>query len=400
MKYTHQYLKGLLRECHPSIVDLLISEGLVERLSEPKEAKLTLASVRNHRADILKFLANRFGMKHHKYPRGQLNFWILRGFSEEEAESRYKNFSGCYDSYSCEAIMKRHNCTEDEARKIQETRNAQREETLSKYTKEEINAINKRKSTSLEKTIERFGEEKGREKYKKRIEKYQYSVSREGMLERFGKDADRIIEERNRQRSSSLERCVERYGIEEGTRRYKEQRLKKSKSHTLKGYIERYGLNDGYDKFKEQKCEKMKFRASLASLEVFLPLYDILCFRGYDENDIHFGYEDKREYFLIADGKFYSYDFTIKSLNLIIEFNGIKFHPKSPDANWVNPLTPSVLAEEKFEYDRKKCLVAEKNGFKVITVWDDVTPTENLKIILNEIDILEESVLKLENHQN
>lgn len=82
------------------------------------------------------------------------------------------------------------------------------------------------------------------------------------------------------------------------------------------------------------------------------------------------------------DSKFVLFDFTILSKRVIIEFNGIAFHPKSPnDCKWKS-IFNNETAEEAYNRDLIKLEIAKKAGFKVITIWSDTDHQTNLKHII------------------
>ena len=105
--------------------------------------------------------------------------------------------------------------------------------------------------------------------------------------------------------------------------------------------------------------------------------------KKFADNEIFFGCEElsKSEYYLMAESNFYSYDFTILPLRLIIEFNGVAFHPKSPDdENWKQPFT-NESAAEKFAFDERKCKFAKDMGFDVLVIWSDEKVSDNVNKI-------------------
>ena len=56
--------------------------------------------------------------------------------------------------------------------------------------------------------------------------------------------------------SHTLQGYVEKYGQLEGTEKYNNSKINKSKSKTLQGYIKRYGVEDGEKKYKEDNKKK------------------------------------------------------------------------------------------------------------------------------------------------
>jgi hypothetical protein len=113
-------------------------------------------------------------------------------------------------------------------------------------------------------------------------------------------------------------------------------------------------------------------KASKQSLKVFQPLMDKL-----DAENIEYfvGVEGNTEYFLASGSDyFYSYDFCIPSKKLIIEFNGEHVHP-NPKMDieswndWKHCWTKKSADECRAE-DVKKIELAESKGFKVIELFE------------------------------
>lgn len=78
-------------------------------------------------------------------------------------------------------------------------------------------------------------------------------------------------------------------------------------------------------------------------------------------------YVDDDEYF-IYDHKNKSicfYDFTIPKLNLIIEYNGIMFHPRVKD-------TPFITVNNSLKKDLNKEELANQNNFEILYFWEKV----------------------------
>lgn len=167
-----------------------------------------------------------------------------------------------------------------------------------------------------------------------------------------------------RQRTFSLEKCIERQGEEEGTRIWGERQVKWQK--TLQA-------RDDYEEIKLKRISAFQYgSASRESLKVFIPLYKWLRKRGYERDDILFGIDGSCELLFTSNGKTHLFDFTIKSLGLIIEYNGIAFHPKSKiDEHKGFALHKQMTISEKWEIDRKKIETAEKAGYSVLEIWSD-----------------------------
>ena len=52
-----------------------------------------------------------------------------------------------------------------------------------------------------------------------------------------------------------------------------------------------------------------------------------------EDKDYYIGVEKSKEYYINNNGKIFLYDFAVPKLNLIIEFHGIYFHPRTPEDN-------------------------------------------------------------------
>ena len=76
---------------------------------------------------------------------------------------------------------------------------------------------------------------------------------------------------------------------------------------------------------------------------------------------------DDSEYFLwdYDNRKIYFYDFCIPKLNLIIEYNGIMFHPRKVD-------TIFVKVSDSIEKDTIKDVLAKKNNFDIYWFWENI----------------------------
>lgn len=432
--YSYDYIKDILGDCHESVFDLLIDNNVVPIFSEHVDVSKFKKYWRDkEKRKILEFLRTHFGLKYTRFPRGQKNYWILRGYDEEYAEKKIKEFSNVYSTLSVESIMVRHSCSRTEAEKIFNYRVKRIKQAYANLAPEEKAKLARKKDVSLEGMISRYGVEEGTARYNSRIEKAKYSRSLDGLIAKYGDDRAReIFAKRNESKSSSYESLVKKYGESVAKEKYALQIERKAHAHTIQGYIDRYGFDEGtkryverQEKFKKswskipkdelerirklQSCtlesfrkrygdlkgtsmyvearKKASSRASLESLRVFLPLYAELLNRGFLDDDILFGYGSKKEKYLHEDETFYYYDFCIESLKLIVEFNGLMFHPKTPDdTKWYHPFNPNITAEEKFKYDQVKNKFAEDNGYRVIIVWEDVDSASNLRYIMNIID--------------
>lgn len=144
-------------------------------------------------------------------------------------------------------------------------------------------------------------------------------------------------------------------------------RINKSKdSGSLMWAINKYGdLETAIrERNKLIRCRIKNSNGSVSkeSLKCFIPLYKNLR-RVYNisKDDIKWGIKGSSEYILDHDGGICSYDFTIKSKKIILEYHGVMFHGK-------DALRGDTTARDKFKKE-----LAELNGFKYFVIWSDYT---------------------------
>ena len=142
-----------------------------------------------------------------------------------------------------------------------------------------------------------------------------------------------------------------------------------------------------------KKCVPMG-KASKESLMIFKPISDYLInTKIFNDDDIFFGHDDRKEWFLYDDAIF-MYDFCIPKLKLIIEYQGKCWHPQ-PSLNnellkeW-RCLKSNLDADTVVKKDELKRKLAEKNGFKVVYLWAEEGFENNFNKAKNSIfDCLE-----------
>jgi hypothetical protein len=168
-------------------------------------------------------------------------------------------------------------------------------------------------------------------------------------------DAKKKVSER--QRTFTLEKCIEKYGEEDGTRRYVERQKNWSATMEDKYNQGLFGRTPNFI----SKFEKDMVDSIINELLLDLDTDDIFCYKNRQfilKNDNE---ECKNSRFL--------YDF--KFGNKIIEFNGDYWHmnPDIYDSDYCHPYT-NLSAEEKWNFDEIKLECAIQNGYDVLTVWE------------------------------
>lgn len=263
-------------------------------------------------------------------------YWInVRGYSEKDAIKRIdetkkkisKSFheTNEYDklhnpnhhlkfSYSKEALMYR-GYSEEEA------------ERVSKEAGKKVGEANKK---HWKENPERF--------YGTRTTQKEYWIKK-GYTEE-----EAIQKVKERQRTFTLEKCVEKYGEELGKQKYKERQEQWKKS-----------LQKNFDIFGDGRSPQSKWaRDCINKICVELNIIQ----------------PNREKYITDKDTKkHYSYDFCYNKK--LIEFNGDYWHcnPLMYNSLYFNK-NRNLTAQEIWIFDKNKELCAIKNGYEIISVWE------------------------------
>jgi hypothetical protein len=155
--------------------------------------------------------------------------------------------------------------------------------------------------------------------------------------------------------TNSLPSKIARHGEQEGTKRYTETRAKLSDSWSPSSAIGR------------------RFGSSKQANVLFLRLYRIVRRLGYMRDDVMCKL-NRGELYLRDGPSIMFYDFCLKPLKLIIEFNGEHVHPNkqllSGEAwgRWKHAFSKKS-ADEVLQFDEHKVYIAEQSGYNVLTIW-------------------------------
>lgn len=213
---------------------------------------------------------------------------------------------------------------------------------------------------------------------------FEYWMKKEKITE---KEAKKKVSEL--QKTFDLEKIIKRYGKIEGTIRYENMCKNLSNSQSLNGFINRYGIEEGNKKYIEtiiKRCSNTY--TSKESLILFKKIYKKI--RKYlQRNEIYWGISGSKEYFLYNKDlkKVFFYDFTIPSLKIIIEYHGKRYHPnpKWDQEKWDKWNFMGLNAKEKRDMDVYKNKVAEDYGFEVIEIFSDEVNESITELIINKI---------------
>ena len=157
----------------------------------------------------------------------------------------------------------------------------------------------------------------------------------------------------NRQRTFTLEKCIEEYGEEIGLQKWKDRQEKWQRS-----LLENGNMKCGYSKVSQDL------------FYILLKEYSYECMKN-----VYFATKNK-EYYISRKGcGFFVYDFTDIDKKKIIEYNGDCYHanPKIyKKDDYPHPFYKKngPSAEETWKRDELKMKIAIENGFDVLTIWD------------------------------
>lgn len=360
----------------------------------------------------------------------------------ETREEGLKQFKIKYASNSIEHIIHKHNVCAEDAKKIVEERSKRGKITYhANHTEYEKKRINQTKRFTLDNYIRKYGNKLGAIKYQELLKARKGVGTLEWYISKYGEEEGKIMFQKKRGKHNSYyckeywisrglnekeavdkitelfstrpnfskKYCIEKYGEEEGlvlwrrrndlwqeTLKNKPQeeinRINKTKAITIDNFISKYGEEEGKRRFINRN--RGGGLVSTESKKFFIKLYKKLRKLAIiARKDVYFGVSGSKEYFIRNKSAIRFYDFTIPSLKIIIEYNGITYHPKEGQIDWKSPF--GVGYEDKLKYDREKKKMAEEEGFFVYTIWSDSNLIEELyNIIMIIIDIKEGECLE------
>jgi very-short-patch-repair endonuclease len=78
-----------------------------------------------------------------------------------------------------------------------------------------------------------------------------------------------------------------------------------------------------------------------------------------------------KEYYLNDNNTNFCYDLCFKTLKVLVEFNGTRYHVRNLADEWTAPYKNMGTKEDVFARDKIKYDVAIKNGYSVYYIWED-----------------------------
>lgn len=266
-------------------------------------------------------------------------FDIDEGIIEEAISSR---------AVTLKNLIKRHGEKEGQ-RKWDEYRNKQSlvntfEYKKEKYgwTKKQFDEFNKSRAVTLENCIKRHGDTKGTKLFNDYCETQKYV-------------------------GCAKEYFVEKYGQEDGCKKYKQ--LNEKKKITRKNMVRKYGNiigNEKYDSFIESQRNKEIPCFSKPSQDLCRELHSKL------GNLNVFYYTHNKEYPFEVDDSLFFVDFYVLEKNCIIEFLGDYWHcnPTKYEKEFFLERR-NMTASEIWEYDKNRnSSIERKYGARILNVWE------------------------------
>lgn len=268
---------------------------------------------------------------------------------------------------------------------------------------------NKKYGWTKEKAIDKYGLEKGTEKWEKYIKKQAETNTYEYKKEKYGW-TKKEFDEYNKSRAVTLDNLIKRHGREKGIKLWNDYIDRQSETKSIKWMIEKYG---------EEKTREINSQKSL-TLENFIRKY------GEDEGPIRWeAYSIKRynpysqisqelfkqidehiskkyttyyatknnEWFVRGENQLYYLDYFIKELNICIEFNGNAWHGNPnmfKPGDHCHPIYKDVTAKDLQNKDKKRIEELKQLGITTYTIWEaDFNPKkfDAIKYIYNVLKI-------------
>jgi hypothetical protein len=302
----------------------------------------------------------------------QPGFWVKQGKTEDEAirlakahNSRAGKKETCLEIYG-----------EEEGKRIYAERQTKRESTL------DANGTRRKKGDmSLPKFIERFGEEEGTQRYQSFIGGRKGKYTDEWFIKKYGPTQGPIkMAEYRKKISSGLDVLIERFGEEKGLEEYKKRHKNRKGVLSLAWYKEKYEDEDvAYEKWVETHSNRTN-KTSTASKESRQFLDPLFTIAQQNDAEIYYGVDENKEYFLHNGKNIFFYDLVITHpFKMVVEYQGAWIHPRKEKMteeewiNWKNPFT-KWTADFQSEREESKKQLALAKGFEYYEIWSDDDP--------------------------
>jgi hypothetical protein len=333
------------------------------------------------------WLVKNYNFKYKKW--SKLEYWLERGWSEENAivELKRRNNEIKQRNRLCEEYWinkgfskmeaKQHISTQQQkSSKLVKTHQGKSKKMLKEkgYSEDEIKRICLTPSNIQFWVNKGFSENKAKElvsenqsnaskhiDYQKRLlpTNLEYWINKGFSQEESKQKVSKY------QSTFTLEKCIKKYGEEEGKKRFTERQKKWLNSLLTNG-----NMVIGYSKISQELFYKI------------LETYDII-----DREKIYFATHNGEYKIEKENGGVWLYDFTDLKNKKIIEYNGDDYHGNPNKYNAYdnpNPFKKNITAQEMWEKDKNKSLQANEQGFDILVIWDSEYRWGNKQEIINK----------------
>lgn len=265
---------------------------------------------------------------------------------------------------------------------------------IEKYGIDWYERMSKKKANcTLSYYINKYGAEEGIIKYNKRISDLSKNT-KENFIKKYGEDKwKKRVEIFNYK--NSLEYFINTLGYDKGVKRFED--LRKSYSFTREDYIKKYGEDQWIEK--RSKINGKKFYSKEAKR-----FFEILLEKINEKFGMISNLKWLEDEFFIWDNEyrriyFYDFYFKINDIKIIIEYDNIFWHPRknkdgSFNKNCYDFFSSILTPEEKMEYDERKINIAKYRGYNIIVI-----ETEKMNLLRDQYkynSLIEEALTKIE----
>lgn len=222
----------------------------------------------------------------------------------------------------------------------------------------------KRTAVTESNLIQKYGSDEGQKRWAEYKDKQALSNTLAYKAEKHGWSKDEF-DAHNKSRASTLRNMIDRHGEEEGVARWDAYCERQRYTTSIQYFVEKHGEDEGLARY-NSFCEKRSFSGfnlySNIEKEFILWFVSATKLSLFDDNIFALD----RQYRLST--KFY--DFTDTKQMKIIEFNGDLWHanPEFYDDEFVDPYGRTAI--EIWENDAYKQEIAKNAGFNIYYVWE------------------------------
>jgi G:T-mismatch repair DNA endonuclease (very short patch repair protein) len=401
--------RNKVRETHFRSVDQLLSQKPIRELSESFSDNIRTNLARLIPLYDKNVLINR-------------KLCMLRTLIENDVSEvpwdilfeRSKNLKN--DACSLEGLILKYG--ESVGRKLFSVRGEAVAVTKESYTKNHTEAewleLCERKKSNLGESgyIEKFGEVEGRRRWNEYLANWNVGIQKRkasgiwkngltleefqnkwGMEEGYARWRRRIDD---RKKTLSLVGYIQKYGKIDGALKW-EMYCKSNNKTSYESFINRYGQDEGTRRYIRMAEKILKYQSeSVTYSKVSQELFNNIEPHLDNKSEIKYALHGGEQYFFINEEFCQGASVDFKYGNVIIEFYGDYWHgnPRYYSANEIVPVRGGPkLAKDIWEYDTKRIDWLTKKGYIVLIIWEadyasnkDIVTQNCINFILNNYE--------------